>query len=191
MTITRRIVKGSEISYVEGDENLRDLGERSGWVTYSDLNTVTTPIELTLANTYYPVTNDGLGAQTEKTYKIFDHGEIFDTTTNRFDFSSLAVGDRVSMRFNCTIDIGGPNQDVDAKIDFAIGGSFPFSVPMAHDSYRTDGERPYGFERSWYIGSADVRDNPAELLMASDGTGTEVTDVGMFITTNVRGEILE
>lgn len=157
-----------------------------GWVDYNDVTTQSAAIALTDADTFYKLTNDGAGAQSHNEFKPSGHGEIWNVSTNQLDFSSLAVGDQVHLRIALDLIASGVNREFDLKLNFAIGGSFPFSLLFDHRPFKAAGTFPVLIERTFYIGSSDVKSNPAEILMSSDGTGDTVKVGGFLLTTFIR-----
>ncbi len=186
MTITKRLVKGSGLTHAEGDENLRDLSERMGWVDYNDAATAGSPIALTLADTFYPLTNDGLGAFTNKDHKIAAHGEIWDAGAGEFDFSSLKVGDTVEVRADISVTTTGPTRDIITEFEVAIGAAGTFKLQIDRRSFKVAGTYQIVMVATGYIGNADTRDFPSKINVSSDGLGTTVVVNGWFVKTHVR-----
>lgn len=155
----------------------------NGWEDFSDVTTTGTPIALTSANTPYQLTNDGLGMSSSSTYRLPGHSTIFNTSTGQFDFSSLTVGDSVDMRIDLTPTTGGANHRLELDMDFAIGGSGPFTLPIEAALVKTASTARFVTMFSFYIGSEDIRTNPAQLTMQSDSTGDSVVVNGWFVRT--------
>lgn len=186
MTITTRSGKGSSLNHAELDENFNDLKERFGWVDYNDLGTTASPIALTVANTNYEMTNDGAGANTRTEYKPATHGAIWNTVTDRFDFTSLKVGDVVTIRGDVTFHTSGANRAVKMFIELATGSGSEILLPVAQGAFKTAGDHQMVGLYKFYIGAAFIQANPARILAQSDGTGDTVTVNGWFIETQVR-----
>lgn len=161
---------------------------RLGWWDYNDLTTATTPVALTLANTQYELTNDGAGSFTTSTYKLPDVTDVWDVATNRLDFSELSIGDVVDIRFDIEFTTSSVNTAIDLDVEFDIGGTpFQISIFEALDK-KTAGTYKENHQRSFYIGSAGVRDNPARILASADKTGVTVKINGWFIQVHKRNE---
>jgi len=160
-----------------------------GWWDYNDLATHTVPIALTLADTWYKVTNDGLGANTRDDYALTGVADVWDVATDQFDFSGLDAGDMVTVRVDVGADTNGTNTVMGFKLTMDIGGT-PFDVPlwraMFKDATADHDDGRITFIAEFYIGTADVRDNPAELKVSSDSTGETVEVNGFYIKVQKR-----
>jgi len=159
---------------------------RMGWWDYNDLTTASTKIPLTSAATNYELTNDGAGSFTQLGYALPDFTHIWDTATDRFDFSGLAIGDIVTIRFDVSFITTTANTALTAGVEFDIGGS-PFQINfMSHLDFKTAGTYQETVTQDYYIGSAGVRDNPARILAQADKTGATVQVHGWFIRATKR-----
>ena len=159
---------------------------RMGWWDYNDLTTASTPIPLTVADTDYELTNDGAGAFTVDTYALPDFADIWNTSTDRFDFSGLALGDVVDIRFDLSIVTGSVNSTVTVGVEFDVGGT-PFTVNFLSDKdYKTAATHSEVVSMPFYIGSSGVQTNPARVLAQADKTGVTVKVNGWFITATKR-----
>ena len=75
--------------------SLADAGLLGGFMDYNDNSTSTTPITL-VADTWTTITNDGLGAFTNKTYKPYGNvTELMNTSTGAIDPTGLDLGDTI------------------------------------------------------------------------------------------------
>lgn len=166
--------------------NFNDLKERMGWADYNDVATIASPVALTVANTNYELTNDGAGSNTNKDHIPVGHGEIWDATTDRLDFSSLKVGDIVTIRGDITFHSSGANRAVQLAIELGTGSGTEVLLPVAAGQFKTAGDHQIVGLYSFYIGAAFIQSNPARILAQSDGTGDTVTVNGWFIKTEVR-----
>ncbi|MBV1952760.1 MAG: hypothetical protein KUG64_11275 [Cycloclasticus sp.] len=156
-----------------------------GWENHNDSTTTGAPIALTVAGTFYDLTNDSAGAQQEESYRLPTHNEIWNSTTGRFDWSGagLSLGDTVDMRIDIDIINSGANGDFDLKLDMAIGGSFPFSIDIERTYIKSPGTVNVSRWYSIYIGSTDVLNNPAKFSISSDSTGDTVVVNGWYVRT--------
>ena len=156
-----------------------------GHQNFQDVATQSTPIALTAANTWYDLTNDGAGALSSQAYAVAGHGPIWDTATNRFDFSDLKVGDMIAIRFDVLVTTGGANHALQARINFGTG--FAFSNIFHRNEFKSatvDGQIFRYF--TFFMLTADTQANPARLQMRSDATGDSVKVNGWAIETYVR-----
>ena len=153
--------------------------ETFGWVDFQDTATASTPIALTVASTWYDVTNDGLGALTDDTFGITDQGDVWDTSTNTLDFSGFQVGDLFRFRTDWTFTTSGANHDIKSRLVF--GPSYSYSLDFDSQTVKSAGSAQRLRYWSFTIKTADVRDNPAKLQVLSDSTGDSVTVEGFQI----------
>ena len=157
-----------------------------GWQDYNDLATKTTPLQLTLADTWYEITNDGLGPYSNKTHKIFDHKDIWKPATNSFDFSSLNVGDVVFLRLSAYIATSNANVNVAGKLRMAIGSAIEYDLPFYGGLIKNTGEHYITTTTVLYIGNTETRDCPAKVIGMADATGVSIVTDGWFITSLCR-----
>lgn len=157
-------------------------GGSFGWHDYQDTATAGTPIALTAANTWYDLTNDGLGPLTDNTFAIAGHGEIWRPLTNRLNFSSLQVGDLLRIRTDITFTTSGANHKVQTRL--AFGPSFANSVVFDAQTVKSAGDEQRFRYFSFTIKNTDTLNNPAKFQASSDATGDTVTVEGWQIETH-------
>lgn len=152
-----------------------------GWWDYNDLTTATTPIAITTASTDFELTNDGAGANTNKTYALSGITDIWNTTTNRFDFSGLDVGDTVDIRFDIEVTTSTVNTEVSMWLEFGVGGT-PYRIPMLNDLNLKDSKvHKLLSYKGVYMGDTNTKDNPARLVIQSDKTDPTVKVNGWYV----------
>lgn len=156
-----------------------------GWQDYNDLATKTTPITLT-ANTWTNLSNDGAGPYSQMSHKIFDHGNIWNTSTNSFNFSGLSIGDVILMRLSATITTYNSNINVGGKLRLAVGSAIEYDVPFFAGLIKSSGSHYITTTTMIYIGSTETRDYPGKVMALSDTSGTKVEVDGWFITSLCR-----
>tara|TARA_R110002126_G_scaffold73784_2_gene184023 strand:- start:3110 stop:3724 length:615 start_codon:yes stop_codon:yes gene_type:complete len=156
-------------------------GLQMGWWDYNDAATAVTPIALTLADTYYPLTNDGAGPFTNLAYGLDGVTGIWNTVTNRFDFSGLALGATLDIRLDVTIVTAGANDNVTVGMHLAEGGTPYDLVILSEKGYKTAGSHHEILPLHLYIGDANTQLNGAYFEALCDGTGATVQVNGFFI----------
>lgn len=158
-----------------------------GLYDYNDATTTGTPIALTLANTFYDLTNDGAGAFTNKTYALDGLDDIWDVATNQFDWTDgtvLALGDTVDIRVDVDIITTGTNKAFELDIELGVGGA-PYKLPIIPlVNFKTAGTYHDVRMMSIYMGDSNTLDNPAKLEAKADGAGVTVVVNGWFIRVN-------
>lgn len=148
-------------------------GARGSVSGIEDQNATNTAISLS-AGVYEPLDNNGLGPFTNTVH--LPNGvdsPIWNTTTNQFDFSKLALGSFIVLRldFDLTTTIG--NTDLEIDMDFAIGDSGAYSVVLARRFFKNN--RTYSSETltmMFYIGDTPTKLNPAKLKVKTDSNST-------------------
>ena len=161
-------------------------GFSGGWADYADVATTGTPINVTA--TPAVLTNDGLGVDTNTTYlPIGGNGitQLWNTSSNGFDFSDLEVGDMVDIRMDIDVIIASNNTAVDVNLHMGAGGTVivPF---ISQQNFKTTGTFEVIRYMGLYIGSTNVRDNLAQLKISSDNNCTCIIN-GWYIKAIRRG----
>jgi len=155
-----------------------------GVCDYSDLTTVGSPIALTTPGTFYELTNDGAGADTNTTYSLAGLEGIWNVATNRFDFSDggvLSLGDTVDMRFTVSVTTGGVNTAITIELELDVGGT-PYTIEIVPiQNFKTVGTYIMSRYTSVYMGNTGTLNNPARIIAKSDTAGATVTVVGWFV----------
>jgi len=187
MSITLRNTKGSALTHSELDANFSDLSSRMGWVDYNDQETSNNAIDLTAADTYYNLTNDGEGPYTNKNFKIASHGEIWNTANNEFDWSSLNLGDTVDIRIDVSVTTDAPNRSISTDIDLAIGSGGDYTLHIDDRSFKNAGTYQIVRFVSLYMGDTNTLNYPSKIKMSSDGTGDSVVVNGWYVRTHIWG----
>jgi len=161
-------------------------GFSGGWADYADVATTGTPINVTA--TPAVLTNDGLGVDTITTYlPVGGNGitQLWDASSNGFDFSDLNVGDMIDIRMDVTITITSTNTAVDIDLKMGTGGAI--SVPfISEQNFRRTGSYEVIRYMGVYIGSEDVRNNLAQLEIFASNNCTCVVH-GWYIKAIRRG----
>ena len=157
-----------------------------GWADYEDVATTGTPIAVSAVPVV--LTNDGLGVDTNTSYlPVGGNGitQLWDTSSNGFDFSDLEVGDMVDIRMDITMIITSNNTAVDVDLYMGSGGSIvvPF---ISQQNFKSTGSFEVIRYMGIYIGSEDVRDNLAQLKVSADNNCT-CTVHGWYIKAIRRG----
>lgn len=161
-------------------------GFSGGWADYADTATAGTPINVTAVPAV--LTNNGLGVDTNTTYlPVGGNGvtQLWDASSNGFDFSDLDVGDMVDIRMDISVVIASVNTVVDVNLHMGSGGSI--AVPFISDqNYKATGTFEVIRYMGIYIGSTDVRDTLAQLKINADKNCT-CTVHGWYIKAIRRG----
>jgi hypothetical protein len=155
-----------------------------GWQDFNDLATTTTPIDLAVSGTFYPLTNDGAGGFTNTAYKIADHGLIWDTVAGAFDFSDLSLGDTVDFRLDFTVTVAANTQITTRLALGTAGGAYTLQVDNAF--FKTGGTYQITTWYSIYMGDTNTLDNGGVFEVATDGTNDDLVVNGWYVRTQER-----
>lgn len=157
-----------------------------GFWDYNDTATASTPISITLANTEYQLTNNGLGANTLKTYRLPSIAEVFNTSTNYFQFTGLQLGDTVDIRLDFEITTASANNVIDVIMEFGIGAS-PYKITFDQRYFKSAAVHKVVVPINFYIGNTLTLNNPARILIKNDTVGSTVKINGWFVRAVTNG----
>ncbi len=157
-----------------------------GWADYADVATTGSPIAVTAVPAV--LTNDGLGVDTNTAYlPIGGNGitQLWNTSSNGFDFSDLNVGDMLEIRMDIDVIIASNNTAVDVNLHMGSGGTVivPF---ISQQNFKTTGTFEVIRYMGLYIGSEDIRDTLAQLKISADNNCTCIVN-GWYIKATRRG----
>lgn len=148
-----------------------------GVYDYNDQATSTTPISIAMADTWYPLTNDGAGPFTNKTYALPSVPDIYDTSTNAFDFSGLELGDTVDIRVDVTATSAVSNQSFDVDLFVADGEAGQYQLPfIIEQAFKASGPHRLLRFNGVYMGDSNTQANPARFKIRSSGTGSVIVN---------------
>ena len=162
--VTDDIRLSEALSRLQGQFNHSSL---FGWYDYSDLATQTTPISVT-GTVQTKITCDGLGGIAPQNYPISGITDVYNTTSQQFDFSDLSLGDTVNIDFDLYVTTSAPSQEFTIGVSAAIGGAFPFEKVASPFFKKTAGLKHVTGTIKIKMFNASTRDNPAELFIISD-----------------------
>lgn len=159
------------------------INHYSGWYDYNDSITVVTPINIT-SNDTIQITNDARGDQTTSQFAPYGCGQIWDTATNSFDFSDLNIGDEILIRLSLNITTTSNNQVTRVYMNMA-SGVFNYKINDGHWVFKSTGSYQVESVIPLYIGNAETRDNPAEIMFTTDGNATVQVN-GFYVSVTRR-----
>lgn len=145
-----------------------------GWWDYNDTATTINPISIPSNNTYVYITNNGDGDFTNKNYKLEGIDDIFDVSTNAFDFSLLSLGDVVDIRIDMIVTTTTANQSVDIDLEMASGDAGTYDILFSKAQFKTAGEQTINRFNGVYMGDDNTRLNPAKFKIRSDAAASLV-----------------
>ena len=158
---------------------------RIGLFDYNDAATSITPISVTGGSTSV-LTNDGAGAFTNKTYAPVGVTDVWDATTDSFDFSQLKLGDILDIRLDITVTTVHPNTDVGVYISLGTGVG-EYNVVLKTTAYKNSGlQSPFNSYSSIYMGNTNTLNNGGQLVIEADKDCTVVV-TGWYCKVLIRG----
>lgn len=155
--------------------------KRMGWRDYNDAATAVTPIALTLVDTYYPVTNDGLGPYSISDYIIDGLEAVWNTTTNQLNFTELSLGDVITLRINMVFNSSSPNSAFKFRFKGAVGDASEYTINLHEAGYKTAGSHPISLHVTIPMEYAVTLNNPGQLEVSCDTSGATVEVVGFVV----------
>ena len=155
-----------------------------GWIDYNDSATAITPISVT-ANVPTILTNNGAGLYSQNAAAPLNVTQLWNTATNRFDFSQLSVYDEVGVRVEIEVTTTVNNAQWWMFIRFDIGGTQFDAVINSRSYYKTSGTYTEIVFFPFYIGRESMRVNPSALYFQSDSDCTVIVK-GFYITVKQR-----
>jgi hypothetical protein len=108
---------------------------RTYWFYAADTATASTPITHSANSTTTFLTNNGLGSLTSL-YNPSSKANLWDASSNTFDFSSLKLGDIVDFRIDLFIDHAAA-QEINLVFDLAEGSALAYTRNISHRYYKT------------------------------------------------------
>lgn len=116
--------------------------------------------------------NDAAGALTLKTYAPPGISDIWDNTTNAFDFTELALGDEIRIRIDISVTTSSPSQEVVLNLNLAQGSGSDYSIPWIVSTYKSAGVHNLIRYNAFYMGNLETLNNPAYFEFDSDANAT-------------------
>lgn len=154
-------------SYLENSLNATYI---QGWWDYNNSavaqNYITPNSDLIL-------TNDGLGIFTDKNFAAEGIIDIWNASTNSFDFTDLTPGDTWECRLDITVNTDSPNQNFQCILILSYG-NLNVEVPFLADTTVKTQNVDTKFLRfqGGYIKNATIAADEAKFIFRSDDTAT-------------------
>jgi hypothetical protein len=156
-----------------------------GLLDYNDLGTTASPIAVS-ADTATVLTNDELGAFTNKSYLPVGVTDVWVAGSDTFDWSELKLGDMIDIRLDIDVITTSVNTELKVDLVLAIGG-FSYPIPwVLETNYKTTGTHKINVYNGVYIGDTNTLDNGARFEITSDSACTVVVN-GWYVKIIARG----
>lgn len=138
---------------------------KTHWFYDNDTATAATPITHAGGATGTYLTNNSVGSDTTS-YNPNSKPNLWNAATNKFDFSSLKIGDIVNFRVDLFID-NAAAQEVNLIISLGEGVG-AYELPAGHNYYKTAATgTSVNFDFQLYIGGESTRTGSARFRFES------------------------
>lgn len=137
-----------------------------GFYDYADNATQTTPISVT-AGVKTLIENDGLGAFTNKNYPCVGVADIYDGSSDSFDWSGLALGDIIDIRLDIEVTTTSPNTDIQVYLELGTGAG-TYQIPFIFTQVKGTGAKPLNRFNGIYMGDANTLNNGGKFYIEAD-----------------------
>jgi len=142
---------------------------------FIDYNNSSASIPIT-ANTWTTITNNGAGAFTNKNYVPTGTTDLYNTSTNKFTFTQLALGDWLILRIDVILTTTSPNTEATFRFSLAEGSGGDYTLEFGRNSFKNSGVHPLTPIYFIYMGDANTRNFPASLQIRTDASASVVNN---------------
>jgi hypothetical protein len=165
----------------------KDLAERSTktyWFYPADTATSATPITHSAGSATTYLTNNALATRTTS-FNPDANDNLWNPSTNKFDFSSLKIGDIVEFRVDLLVN-NAAAQEINVVMDVAEGTATAYPLNVNHAYYKTASTSvPITAMFRLYIGDADTKDSSARFRLTSVDAASVVVEGWLVQVTSV------
>lgn len=160
-------------AYIKTNNNFIELygkAQEGGSLGFFDYNHSGASIPVTLAGSPVVMTNNGAGAFTNKTYAPIGVTDVWNTTTNNFDWSMLKLGDTVDIRLEFALTTTSVNTEI--EVDLHLGtGVAAYTIPFViEQNYKNTGTRKVSRFNGIYLGDTNTLNNGGQFKISTDKT---------------------
>ena len=154
------------------------------WFDANDVGTTAAPIVHTGTATGTYLTNDAAGSGTTS-YNPNSKDTLWNPGTNKFDFTSLKIGDTIELRIDITIT-NAAAQEINLLMSLAEGSGSPYELNISHAYYKTasSGEQITALFRI-YMGDPGTEAGGSRFRIASTDNATIKVNGWFYSVTEV------
>jgi hypothetical protein len=183
--VTCGVITGAQLASVINE--VKDLAEgctQTYWFDANDAATAITPITHSAGATNTFLTNDAAGPSTTS-YNPNSRAELWKPATNKFDFTSLKIGDTVEFRIDVNI-ANAAAQEINILISLAEGKASAYTLNVNHSYFKTasTSDQITAMFRI-YMGDEDTRTGGARFRLTSIAATTIVVNGWFYQITSV------
>ncbi len=130
------------------------------------------------------LTNDNAGAASLNFNKLPTATDIWDTSTNSFDWTAggLELGDEVFIRIDFDFTTDTTNDGFLLEIDLAHGHASEFSLPILEANLDTADTHQIVVVFRVFMGNTNVLNEPAKISITADSSGDTVLLNGFYVS---------
>lgn len=149
---------------------------RMGTYNYDDLGTASSAIAITTGTTLITMTNDTLGPVTILGSALPEVPTIWNSSTNRFDFTDLNIGDSIHVRLDLVVTTTAANTIISSFVELDVGG-LDIQLKVSSEAFKSSGTYEFTATALIFIFSEAVRVGPTRVALTSDaGSATVVVN---------------
>jgi hypothetical protein len=176
---------GSSVrSKLNATKDLAEGATKTYWFYPADSATASSPITHSASSTTTFLTNNALAARTAS-FNPNSNANLWNTSTNKFDFSSLKIGDIVEFRVDLLVNHGAA-QELNIVADIAEGTASPYTLNVNHAYYKTASTNvPITAMFRLYIGDDDTKNASTRFRLTSVDAATVVVEGWLIQVTSV------
>ena len=153
-----------------------------GIYKYSDLATQTTPLALTVADTEYELTCDGLGEDNSSAYGLTQVSDAWNTSTDRLQYSGLSLGDTGDLIAQITVTTTSTNTAITMYLEMNPSGTEPFRVALIQGTnFKSAGTYQIDAKTLFFIKDTNLLNGGARIVISADSTGATVETRGIVV----------
>jgi len=111
--------------------------------------------------------NNGAGVETYKNLPDTAVTDVWNTSTNRFDFTELNIGDMIDIRLDLEVTTSAVNQTFSILLELGQGGT-TFEIPFViNQEHKTAGAVAVNRYNGIYMRNANTITRPAQFILSS------------------------
>lgn len=157
-----------------------------GLFDYNDAATAGTPIVVTSASSPVLLTNDELGAFTNKLFPPAGVTDVWLAGTDVFDWSQLKLGDMIDIRLDIDVITSSTNTEIFVELHLGTGGN-AYTIRWVNEvNFKSSGTHKIVRYNGIYLGDLNTINNGGQFKISTDKDCTVVVN-GWYVKVLKRG----
>jgi hypothetical protein len=161
-----------------------------GSFLYADLTTQTTPLN-GIANVEKNLINDIDGTNTDLSNAPYGVSTLWDSATNKLDFSQLSIGDVVNLRTTLKVTTSTANQNIHIFARLGLGTASEKDFLIGSKLIKTAGEFIFDEELTIVMSKEDWITDIGELYLISEHNSTIKVNEFEFVVTRKNINVID